>query len=48
MPQDMSLMVGLKKVYRDHTEETILLGLDSFEEKWEKKYPKIAVSRRSN
>jgi len=43
-----SLMADLKKVYRAHTEESALLELDSFEEKWKKKYPKISVSWRSN
>ena len=43
-----SLMADLKKVYRAHSEEAALLELDSFEEKWKKKYPKIAVSWRSN
>ena len=43
-----SLMADLKKVYRAHSEESALLELDSFEEKWKKKYPKIAVSWRSN
>ena len=36
------LMVDLKKVYAAPTEETTLSELDSFEEKWGGKYPKIA------
>ena len=42
-----SLMSDLKKIYRANSEEVALLELDSFEEKWKKKYPKIAVSWRS-
>lgn len=43
-----ALMSDLKKVYAAVDERTALLELDSFEEKWGKKYPKIAHSWRSN
>jgi transposase-like protein len=43
-----ALMGDLKKVYAAVDERTALLELDSFEEKWGKKYPKIAHSWRSN
>jgi len=43
-----SLMIDLKKVYKANTEETALIELDSFEERWKEKYPQIAVSWRSN
>lgn len=43
-----ALMADLKKVYAAVDERTALLELDSFEEKWGKKYPKIAHSWRSN
>ena len=41
-------MVNLKKVYAVPTEETALSELDSFEEKWDGKYPKIDKSWRDN
>lgn len=43
-----SLMVDLKKVYAAPTEKTALSELDSFDEKWSGKYPKIAKSWRDN
>lgn len=43
-----ALMVDLKKVYAAIDEQTALFELDTFEEKWGKKYPKIAHSWRSN
>lgn len=43
-----SLMADLKTVYAAVDEETALYQLDSFEEKWSGKYPKIALSWRSN
>lgn len=42
------LMVDLKKVYQAASEDTALYELDNFEEKWAKKYPKIASSWRDN
>jgi transposase-like protein len=42
------LMQDLKAVYGAVDEPTALFALDSFEEKWGKKYPKIAQSWRSN
>jgi transposase-like protein len=42
------LMVDLKKVYAAVDEQTALFELDTFEEKWGKKYPKIALSWRSH
>jgi putative transposase len=42
------LMADLKKVYTTPKEETALLELDLFEEKWKQKYPKIAVSWKNN
>ena len=42
------LMADLKRVYTVPTEETALSELDSFEEKWGEKYPKIAKSRKDN
>lgn len=42
------LMVDLKRVYTAVDEQTALGALDDFEEKWGKKYPKIAVSWRTN
>ncbi len=41
-------MADLKKVYAAPTEETALSELDSFDEKWSGKYPKIAKSWRDN
>ena len=43
-----ALMADLKKVYAAVDEGTALYELDSFEEKWGRKYPKIAISWRSN
>lgn len=43
-----ALMVDLKKVYAAIDEQTALYELDLFEEKWGKKYPKIALSWRSH
>lgn len=37
-------MSDLKRVYAAPTEETALSELDSFDEKWSGKYPKIAKS----
>lgn len=42
------LMADLKRVYTASNEELALFELDSFEEKWQRKYPKIAVSWRAN
>lgn len=42
------LMADLKRVYTAPDEDSALFELDSFEEKWKKKYPKIAVSWRAN
>jgi transposase-like protein len=42
------LMADLKKVYTAADEQTALHELDGFEEKWSGRYPKIAVSWRSN
>lgn len=42
------LMADLKKVYAATDETTALSELDNFDEKWGKKYPKIAVSWRNN
>lgn len=42
------LMADLKKVYAAIDEQTALYELDNFEEKWGAKYPKIAVSWRTN
>ncbi len=42
------LMADLKRIYTAPTEETALYELDTFEEKWHAKYPKIAVSWRNN
>jgi Transposase and inactivated derivatives len=43
-----ALMVDLKKVYAAVDEQTAMYELDSFDEKWGSKYPKIAVSWRNN
>jgi putative transposase len=43
-----TLMADLKKVYAAVDEQTALSELDKFDEKWGGKYPKIAVSWRSN
>lgn len=42
------LMADLKQVYAAVDEQTALYELDAFEEKWGKKYPKIAQSWRAN
>ena len=42
------LMADLKKVYAAVDEQTALSELDNFDEKWSGKYPKIALSWRSN
>lgn len=39
-----ALMVTLKKVYAELTKTTAFIGLDSFDEKWHGKYPKISIS----
>ncbi len=43
-----ALMADLKKVYAAVDEPTALYLLDSFDEKWGSKYPKIALSWRAN
>ena len=43
-----ALMADLKKVYAAVDEQTALAELDNFDEKWSSKYPKIAISWRSN
>jgi len=43
-----ALMSDLKKVYAAIDEQTALYGLDTFDEKWGGKYPKIALSWRTN
>jgi len=42
------LMADLKKVYAAVDEQTALYELDSFDEKWSSKYPKIGLSWRNN
>ena len=42
------LMADLKRVYGAPTEEIALAELDSFDEKWSGKYPKIAKSWKDN
>ena len=42
------LMADLKRVYAAPTEEIALAELDSFDEKWSRKYPKIAKSWKDN
>ena len=42
------LMADLKRVYAAPTEESALAELDSFDEKWSGKYPKIAKSWKDN
>lgn len=42
------LMTDLKRVYAAPTEAIALTELDSFEEKWRLKYPKVAKSWRDN
>ena len=41
-------MADLKAVYAAVDEQTALNALDTFGERWDKKYPKIAQSWRSN
>ncbi|MGL5057563.1 MAG: IS256 family transposase [Fusobacteriaceae bacterium] len=43
-----ALIADLKLVYKAATEENALLNLESFDEKWGKKYPKIAISWKNN
>ena len=43
-----ALMADLKRVYVAVDEQTALSELDSFDEKWSSKYPKIAISWRAN
>lgn len=43
-----ALMADLKRVYAAVDEPTAVLELDTFDEKWGNKYPKIAVSWRNN
>jgi len=43
-----ALMSDLKAVYGAPDEQSALFALESFDQKWSKKYPKIAVSWRSN
>jgi len=43
-----ALMADLKKVYAAIDEQTALYELESFDEKWSSKYPKIAVSWKAN
>ena len=43
-----ALMADLKKVYAAIDEQTALAELETFDEKWGKKYPKIAISWRDN
>jgi putative transposase len=43
-----ALMADLKRVYAAVDEQTALCELDSFDEKWGSKYPKIAISWRNN
>ena len=43
-----ALMADLKTVYAAVDEETALYQLDTFDEKWSSKYPKITLSWRAN
>lgn len=43
-----ALMADLKKVYAATDEPTALTELENFDEKWGNKYPKIAISWRTN
>ena len=43
-----ALMADLKAVYSAVDEQTALTALDNFAEKWDKKYPKISISWKSN
>ena len=42
------LIADLKLVYKASSEEIALMQLENFDEKWGKKYPKIAISWRNN
>jgi len=42
------LMADLKKIYAAIDEQTAVYELDAFDEKWGAKYPKIAISWRTN
>ncbi len=42
------LIADLKLVYKATSEEIALVQLENFDEKWGKKYPKIAISWRNN
>jgi putative transposase len=42
------LMVDLKAVYQAVSEEAALQNLETFDERWGKKYPRIAISWREN
>ena len=43
-----ALIADLKLVYKAATEENALLNLELFDEKWGKKYPKIAISWKNS
>ena len=43
-----ALMADLKRVYTAVDEQTALLELDNFDEKWSSKYPQIAILWRTN
>ena len=43
-----ALMADLKRVYTAVDEQTALLKLDNFDEKWSSKYPQIAILWRTN
>ena len=43
-----TLSADLKRVYAAVDEQTALSELDSFDEKWSSKYPKIAIPWRAN
>jgi len=43
-----ALMADLKAIYGAPDEQSALFALETFDLKWSKKYPKIAVSWRSN
>ena len=43
-----ALIADLKLVYKAATEENALLNLELFDEKWGKKYPKVAISWKNN
>ena len=43
-----ALMNDLKAVYKAPSEESALLNLETFDENWGKKYPKIAISWKAN